>query len=115
LQTWDDGLIRDTDTPPLNSNGDVPAWTTQGAGIIYILSTGSFFTGKGQNGGILQGAFQGLSLTEIQGAMIIHEFLHFEGVIGDDNGGQQYTFPNGDTVQGSDGISKEVVKKCLKD
>jgi hypothetical protein len=50
--------------------------------------------------------------------MIIHEVLHYFGVIGADSSVKganfQYTFANGDTVTGSNGISAEIIKECFQ-
>jgi RHS repeat-associated protein len=94
-------------TPP-----NVPAFTKGTLGFIYVVSERSFFTGQ-LSEKPLCGAFQGLSLNQTQQLMMIHVFLHWEG-IGDDNANQVYTLPNGDKVTGSEGISAEVRKKCFK-
>jgi hypothetical protein len=76
-----------------------------------VVAGGAFFTDT-LNGQALGGAFSGLNLGQAQELMMIHEFLHWEG-LGADDAGQQYTLPNGDTVTGSAGISDEVRKKCF--
>ena len=45
-------------------------------------------------------------------ALIIHEYLHFDGVIGDDNTNQTATFANGMTAVGSVGVQDTVDQQC---
>jgi hypothetical protein len=80
-------------------------------GLIYVVSGSSFFTGT-LNERPLGGAFTGLSLNQAQELIMIHEFLHWEGV-GPDNPNQQITLANGTTVTGSAGVSEEVRKRCF--
>jgi hypothetical protein len=94
-------------TPP-----NIPAFTTGSGGIIYVVAGGSFFTGTLQ-GQPLGGVFSGLPLASQQQLIILHEFLHYEGIAGPDNNNQSYTLPNGDVVQGSQGITNEVFAKCF--
>jgi RHS repeat-associated protein len=110
----DTGVIRQIDSTALPSGGNpnVPAFATGPNGLIYIVSGGAFFTGQ-VNGSPVGGFAAGMTLADFQQLIIIHEFLHYEGVAGPDNSGQKYTLPNGDTVKGSAGISKEVKKKCF--
>lgn len=55
--------------------------------------------------------FQGLSTSEANEVMLIHELL-LTGSAGDDKG-QQITLANGDTVTGSAGITAEVRQQCI--
>jgi RHS repeat-associated protein len=91
---------------------DVPAQTTGTGGLIYIYSGGAFFTGQ-VNGQPLGGWAAGLPLAAFQQIIILHEFLHYEGLVGGDTKGQTYTLPNGDKVTGSAGVSQEVLKNCF--
>jgi RHS repeat-associated protein len=87
----------------------VPAFTTDAHGLTYIVLGGAFFTGT-LNGKPLLGAFSGLTLNEDQELILIHEFLHYEGVVGPDKHAEKYRFPDGTTAIGSDGISAEIRK-----
>ena len=80
-------------------------------GTIYIVSGGSFFTNT-LNGQPLGGPLAGLSLLQTQELIILHEFLHWEG-IGPDNHNQTNFAGNGDRMIGSLGISAEVRSKCF--
>jgi len=95
-----------------NTPASVPAFTTDTLGIIYIVQGGSFFTGT-YNGQPLGGAFSGLSLSQDQQLIIIHEFMHYMGIVGPDNANQTYTLPDGEVVTGSQGISNAVRKDCF--
>ena len=96
-----------------NTPANIPAFTTDTLGLIYIVQGGSFFTGK-YNGQPLGGAFSGLSLSQDQQLIIIHEFMHYMGIVGPDNDNQTYTLPDGEVVKGSQGISNAVRKDCFK-
>ena len=98
---------------PQGTSPNVPAFTTGTWGFIYVVSGSAFFTNTTPTGQSLGGAFQGLTLSQTQELIVVHEFLHWEGV-GPDNAGQTYILPNGDKVTGSQGISNEVRKKCFK-
>jgi RHS repeat-associated protein len=95
-----------------NLPATVPAETTAAYGYTYVVQGGSFFTNT-MAGQPLGGAFSGLSTSQTQDVILIHEFMHYLGLVGDDNAGQQYTFANGDTVTGSNGISQEIRTHCL--
>ncbi len=90
----------------------MPGFTTGTGGIIYLVSGGAFFTGT-VNGNPLGGFASGMSLGTFQQLIIIHEFLHQDGIVGADNAQQKIVLPNGDTVTGSQGLSKEVKKNCF--
>jgi len=110
----DGGLIRQISQSalPSGTGSNVPAFTTGQSGLIYIVSGGAFFTGK-IDGKPIGGFASGLPLEAFDQLVIIHEFLHWEGIAGADSKGQKYTLPNGNKVKGSQGISKEVLKKCF--
>ena len=95
-----------------NYNPAISAFTTGQAGLTFVVFKGPFFSGT-LNGNPLGGAMSGLSISNQEDLTIIHEFMHWEGIVGPDNNNQQYTLPNGDKVKGSDGISAEVRKKCF--
>ncbi len=108
----DDNLIRIYGgTAPGKPN--VAADTTDTFGLIRIFDGGPFFSGKTSTGQPLGGAFQGMSLSTFQQLTIIHEFMHWMGIVGPDDANQSYTLPNGDKVTGTDGISAEIRKKCF--
>jgi hypothetical protein len=109
----DAGTIREIDPQYLPNGGspNVPAFTTGTNGIVYVVSNSAFFTGQ-INGHPIGGFASGMTLADFQQLVIIHEFLHWQGV-GPDSSGQKYTLPNGDKVKGSTGISKEVKQKCF--
>jgi hypothetical protein len=52
-----------------------------------------------------------MTLAMTQQAVMIHEFLHWMGIVGDDI--KSATLPNGDTVTGEKQINQEVVSKCF--
>jgi RHS repeat-associated protein len=115
LDTIEDrGLIRKIDPTALPSGGNpnIPGFTTGPDGLIYLVSGGAFFTGL-VDGKPLGGFAAGMSLTDFQQLVIIHEFLHWDDIAGPDASGQKYTLPNGDKVKGSAGISKEIKTKCF--
>ena len=99
-----------------NQDPNVPAFTV--GGFTWIVEGGAFFSGQAQRTdgsyGPLGGFAQGLSLSAFDNLTIVHEFMHQLGIVGEDNKGQTYTLPNGDTATGSAGISQEVRDKCLK-
>jgi hypothetical protein len=101
-------------------NANVPAYTV--GKTTWIIEGGAFFTGQAQTASgsyvPLGGWAQGLSLSAFDEAVIIHEFMHQLGIVGQDTPGSNgitptYTLPSGDTVTGSAAISAEVVKNCL--
>jgi RHS repeat-associated protein len=110
----DQGIIRQisSNSLPPNTPANIPAFTSGPGGIIYAVTGGSFFTGT-LSGSPLGGVFSGMPLASIQQLMILHEFMHYEGVVGPDRKNQSYTLPNGDVVTGSRGITDEVFKKCF--
>ena len=104
---------------PFGSNvpSGVGAQTTGVDGVIQIASNRYFVTGILADGTPVNQAtspnFVGLSLAEVDQLIVIHELLHFMGIVGDDNADQQITLPNGAVVSGSTGVSNEVRKDCL--
>lgn len=54
-----------------------------------------------------------MSTSSYQQLIIIHEFMHYMGIVGPDDNNQTYTLPNGDKVTGSAGISAEIKKDCF--
>ena len=92
----------------------VGAQTATGS-IIQIAANRYFVTGILANGASLMAAagFEGLTLLQSDILIIIHELLHFVGVVGSDDASQRIVFPNGDTVIGSAGVTAEVRKKCF--
>jgi hypothetical protein len=109
--------IRLIDSSQLDSgNESIPAFTTGTFGIIYVVANGGFFTGK-QNGVVMsnQSPWQGLSMSAIQESVLIHEFMHFMGVVGPDRDpNSRHSLPNGHTVNGSMGISHAVRDSCFR-
>ncbi len=95
-----------------NIKPDVPAFTTGTNGLIYFIEDRSFFTGI-FNSKPLGGAFANLSLSGVQELMVIHEFMHYRGIVGPDDTNQTYTLPNGKTVRGSGGISAAIRENCF--
>jgi hypothetical protein len=85
--------------------------------VIYIASNRFFVTGILANGTPVTQAtspsFQGLSLSQIDEVVVIHEFLHLTGAVGADNAGQSITLANGATVAGSVGVTNAVIKDCV--
>ena len=55
-----------------------------------------------------------MDMGKIQESMIIHEFMHYMGIVGPDREGQEYRLPNGQRVRGSSGISEAVKENCFK-
>ena len=100
-----------------NVPAGVGAQTTGVDGIIQIASNRYFVTGILANGTPVTQAtspnFQGLSLSQVDDVILIHELLHFTGAVGSDNAGQTITLGNGATVTGSVGVTNEVRKDCL--
>ena len=95
-------------------NPGVGAQTVTGS-MIQIASNRYFVTGILANGASLTAAtgFQGLTLLQADELILIHELLHFVGVVGADDAGQRIGFPNGDIVNGSAGVTAEVRKQCF--
>ncbi|MGO9229362.1 MAG: RHS repeat-associated core domain-containing protein [Bryobacteraceae bacterium] len=93
----------------------VMAETTGVDDLILIASNRAFVTGIMANGmSITQTqAFQGLTLSQVDEVILIHELLNFTDTAGDDDAGQSITLGNGDTVTGSAGITQEVIKNCI--
>ena len=54
-----------------------------------------------------------MGIGNFQALVLLHEFLHYRGIVSPDKSGKPYTFPNGDKAKGSMGISQEVKKKCF--
>ena len=121
-KAWKENLIRvapDTPQGRGNTGASTPAFTVGGgtnSSIIYLVSGRSFFSGQ-LNGMPVQSQasyFSGLSLGGVQELIMIHEFLHFKGIVGSDTNNQTYTLPNGQTVTGTAGISQAVRDACFK-
>ncbi len=85
--------------------------------VIFIATNRYFFTGILANGQPASDAtvFKGLTQFQIQEVILIHELLHYTGVVGDDNQNQTITLGNGQVVQGSEGVTAAVVQDCIKD
>lgn len=115
-QIWDDGLIRVISPADAGGSGkNVPAFTTDTFGIIYLVDQRIFFTGlyDGKPSGSTQ-TFSGLNKEQTQESILIHELIHWMGVAGPDTDGQGYKLPNGQRVAGSAGISAAVLENCFK-
>ena len=110
----DEGKIRTISKSSLPSGtpDGVAGFTTDRFGLIYFVQEGSFFTNQ-LNGKPLGGALSGLTQSQTQELMVIHEYLHYWG-IGRDDAKQEYVMANGDKVVGSEGISQEIRNKCFK-
>ena len=113
-----DGLIRAISEENAGSvDANVPGWTTDTFGLIYFVAGRSFTTGTYQGKHLGEtSAWRGLSTPEIRQSMVIHEFMHWMGIIGPDSGNysnREYTLPNGTRVRGSIQVSEEVRKKCF--
>ncbi len=78
----------------------------------FLETRGAFFTNN-LNGTSFGAAFSGLKGDQTQDVMLIHEFIHYLGMVGPDSAGEKYTSANGDTVTGSNGISQEIAKHCV--
>jgi len=105
--------INPSNMPPETSG--VVAFTTGTLGLIYVVSGGGFFTGI-QNGKAIStiDPWVGMNLSQIQELVLIHEFMHYMGIVGPDRDPLEYTLPNGQRVKGSSGISKIVREKCFR-
>ena len=95
-------------------NPGIPAYVPDDQDVIIFVQDRAFFTGVGPDGKPLQGAFAGLSWTQIDDLIVIHEFMHYIGLIGPDNANQTYTLANGTTVHGSMGLSQAIRDNCFK-
>ncbi len=119
LFSWDnkDSTIRiQPGTNPDDPN--VAAFTTDTLGLIYVYGGGAFFTNKLANGQSIgsTSTYGGMTSWDFQALVIIHEFVHYMGIVGPDGGPAKdvtWTLPNGDKVTGSDQLSKEIRKKCF--
>ncbi len=82
---------------------------------IQIASNRFFFTGILENGTSVLNTvdFSGLTMLQMQETIIIHEFMHYEGLIGADNNNQQIVLPNGQTVVGSTGLTQAIKSDCF--
>jgi hypothetical protein len=97
-------------------NESVTAFTTGTFGLIYIMANGGFFTGR-QNGVAMsnQSPWQGMSMAAIQESVLIHEFMHYMGIVGPDRDeNSRHALPNGRTVSGSTGVSQAVRDSCFR-
>jgi RHS repeat-associated protein len=81
-------------------------------GFIYFVDNRAFFTNTA-NGRPLTGPMSGLSGASTHELMVIHELMHFMGVVGPDNAGQQIQLPNGRVVTGSAGVSQAIRDDCF--
>ena len=94
------------------------AFTTGTFGLIYVVAPGAFFDGMLSTGGQISNSagFSRMSLAQVQEAVIIHEFLHYMGVVGPDAGQAipSYTLPNGRVVRGSEQVSEAVRDACFR-
>ena len=90
---------------------------TQNDGTIYIAANRYFFTGIDQNGASVltnpNSVFNGLTMSQMQETILIHELLHSTGIVGADNAGQMIQLGNGQVVQGSAGVTAAVEANCL--
>jgi RHS repeat-associated protein len=86
-------------------------------GNIYIATNRYFFTGIDQEGASVltnpMSVFNGLTYNQMQEVILIHEFLHASGVVGNDSEGQTITLGNGQVVVGSQGVTAAVRQHCL--
>lgn len=82
---------------------------------MYFISGRSFFTGTNNGQPLSAAPFSGLSLPLLRDLMIIHEFMHYMGIVGPDaSGTEQYILPNGMIVTGSLGISQAIRDNCFR-
>jgi RHS repeat-associated protein len=87
------------------------------SGVIYIATNRYFFTGIQANGASAMGpgtVFDGMTMQQMQQAILIHELLHLTGVVGSDNANQTVTLGNGEVVTGSAGVTAAVRQHCFK-
>ncbi|QOY91370.1 RHS repeat-associated core domain-containing protein [Paludibaculum fermentans] len=85
-------------------------------GAIFLFTNRYFFTNLLENGTPATSApvFNGLSMNEMQQTILIHELLHWIGVVGADaDPNQQITLPSGETVSGSEGVTMAVKSHCF--
>ena len=57
--------------------------------------------------------FSGMSMSEMQETVLIHELLHLTGIVGEDSAGQTITLGNGEIVKGSAGVTGAVREHCF--
>jgi hypothetical protein len=95
---------------------NVGAETNAVYNVIYIASNRFFFTGQFNGGPVTQTTvdFQGLTQSQVQEVMLIHEMLHLTGTVGDDNQDQQITLGNSQVVKGSAGVTAAVKQHCIE-
>ncbi len=101
-----------------------PGVLAQTVGHIYepgvamqLFTNRGFFSGLDASGRPLSehAEFSGMDIFTIQRAVLVHEFLHFMGIVGEDSERQIYTLPNGQvTGPGSAGISDTVKRNCFQ-
>ena len=98
-----------------NIPSGVQAQNTGTNGVIQIASNRAFVTGILADGTAITQAegFKGLSFSQADELILLHELLHFTGSVGSDNASQKITMPNGDVVIGSAGVTAEVREHCL--
>lgn len=73
-----------------NSNVPLAVPAFRLGSTVYLVLGDAFFTGQSSSGVAMSNAigFQGMSLSQIQDALLIHEYLHKTGVVGPDSNGQ---------------------------
>jgi hypothetical protein len=97
----------------------IPAGTgaqyNPGVSAIYIASNRYFFTGILADGTSALNTvdFRGLTMTQMQQTIILHEMIHYTRAAGADNAGQEITLPSGQTVTGSTGITLAIKEHCF--
>ena len=86
--------------------------------MILLASNRYFVTGILANGVPVTQAispnFRGLTLSQVDEVILIHELLHFTGAVGDDDSGQSITLANGAAVVGIAGVTNQVRKDCIR-
>ncbi len=106
-------------TQPPDQNGPSPGVGAQTSpqGNIQIATNRYFFTGIDQNGASVltnpNSVFNGLTLSQMQETILIHELLHATQVVGADSAGQNITLGNGQVVRGSAGVTAAVIANCI--
>lgn len=95
-------------------NSSIPAYVPDNQDVIIFIQDRTFFTGVGPDYKPLGGAFAGLDTAQVDDLIVIHEFMHYIGMIGPDNANQTYTLANGTTVHGSMGLSQAIRDNCFK-
>ncbi len=93
----------------------VGAQNNTAVGAIYVAANRYFFSGILADGTSVLDTkdFRGLTYSQMQQTIIIHELLHFLGWVGADNANQQITLPNGKVVTGSTGVTLAIKGNCF--